>query len=70
MAKGWWGRFKCRALGWHTPRNGKVTFDGASLHAHCGRCGREVMQDSQGNWFTFKDDAPDARGPRTGGDGE
>lgn len=32
----------------------KTYFDGASLHARCGRCGREVMQDSQGNWFTWE----------------
>lgn len=29
----------------------KVDFDGCSFHATCSRCGKSVMQDSQGNWF-------------------
>lgn len=39
-------------LGWHRP-NGELTFDGLSEHSHCKICGEEIMQDSQGNWFTF-----------------
>lgn len=39
-------------LGWHKP-NGESTFDGLSEHSHCRFCGEEIMQDSQGNWFTF-----------------
>jgi len=43
----------CRIFGWH---DGKCTaqgvkFDGASFHAVCSKCGKEVMQDSQGGWF-------------------
>ena len=26
-------------------------FDGCSYHAVCSKCGKRVMQDSQGNWF-------------------
>jgi hypothetical protein len=37
-------------LGWHDG-NGEVWFDGASLHSVCSQCGKEVKQDSQGNWF-------------------
>lgn len=43
----------CR-IGWHTPgRNlGNITmFDGMSLHGICKRCGKDIMQDSQGGWF-------------------
>lgn len=43
----------CSTFGWH---NGKGKsdgpgFDGCSVHAKCSKCGQEVMQDSQGNWF-------------------
>ena len=46
-------KLSCR-WGWH---NGKgvssdgVKFDGCSVHARCSKCGKDVMQDSQGNWF-------------------
>jgi hypothetical protein len=45
--------YSCKYWGWH---NGKgetvgVKFDGCSIHASCSKCGKEVMQDSQGNWF-------------------
>lgn len=40
-------------LGWHTPDDGPESFDGCSVHAKCRYCGRDIMQDSQGNWFTF-----------------
>lgn len=39
-------------LGWHKP-NERESFDGCSVHSHCRFCGREIMEDSQGNWFTF-----------------
>ena len=39
-------------LGWHKP-NGALTFDGLSEHSRCRFCNEEIMQDSQGNWFTF-----------------
>lgn len=37
-------------FGWHRPDN-NYSFDGCSLHSHCKDCGKEIMQDSQGNWF-------------------
>lgn len=40
----------CEKLGWH--RNvTKTNFDGCSQHGKCGRCGKDVIKDSQGNWF-------------------
>jgi len=40
----------CDKMGWHlTPKDQK--FDGASLNGRCPRCGKYVLQDSQGNWF-------------------
>lgn len=35
---------------WHKPCE-KESFDGASFHSYCKFCGKEIMQDSQGNWF-------------------
>lgn len=37
-------------MGWHKPDN-TYSFDGCSEHSHCRFCGKEIMQDSQGNWF-------------------
>jgi len=46
--------YSCEIFGWHNgslkSKTGKV-FDGASNLARCSKCGKEVMQDSQGNWF-------------------
>lgn len=36
---------------WCTPDDSPMTFDGCSTHARCKHCSREIMQDSQGNWF-------------------
>lgn len=39
-------------LGWHTPtETEKNTFIGCSMRNHCKFCGKEIMKDSQGNWF-------------------
>lgn len=40
-------------LGWHTPDDSPQYSDGCSQHARCKHCGKDIMQDSQGNWFTF-----------------
>jgi len=37
-------------MGWHNCKGGNGSFDGCSMHAKCS-CGKDVMQDSQGNWF-------------------
>lgn len=39
-------------LGWHKPDKTQYN-DGCSFHSHCRFCGKEIMKDSQGNWFTF-----------------
>lgn len=44
-------KFLHDTLGWHDGRLGPRWSDGISIHAACSRCGREVMLDSQGNWF-------------------
>lgn len=41
----------CKYFGWHNGNSGDKSFDGCSVHAVCDKCGKEVMQDSQGNWF-------------------
>lgn len=46
----WLGAWACRVMGWHLePRD--VGFDGCSATGRCPRCGKLVLQDSQGNWF-------------------
>lgn len=37
-------------IGWHQPDNSR-SFDGCSEHSRCKYCGKEIMQDGQGNWF-------------------
>lgn len=37
---------------WHLPDETN-SFDGCSIHSYCKFCNKEIMQDSQGNWFTF-----------------
>ena len=44
-------RFYHNILGWHLPSDEPQGFDGCSFHAHCKFCGKEIMQDSQDNWF-------------------
>lgn len=40
----------CNFWGWHkSPKN--QGFDGCSFTGVCPRCKKEVLQDSQGNWF-------------------
>ena len=39
-------------LGWCEPdESSPMWSDGCSMHAKCKYCGKEIMQDSQGNWF-------------------
>ena len=37
-------------LHWHEPDN-SVYLSGINLTSRCKYCGKEIMQDSQGNWF-------------------
>lgn len=45
-------KFLCNVLGWHKPAS-NIRFNGCSLNSTCKYCGKEIMQDSQGNWFDF-----------------
>ena len=40
----------CKYMGWHLEPETQG-FDGCSFSGKCPRCGKEVLQDSQGNWF-------------------
>ena len=40
----------CDKMGWHLPPIAQG-FDGCSFTGKCPRCGNDVLQDSQGNWF-------------------
>lgn len=49
---GWFRGFYHDRLGWHIPDHRKgMTFDGINVFASCKHCRKEIMQDSQGNWF-------------------
>jgi hypothetical protein len=43
-------RLGCEIMGWHLSPTAQG-FDGCSFNGTCPRCGKEVLQDSQGNWF-------------------
>lgn len=44
-------------LKWHTPNEDETMWDdGLSVHCKCKYCGKDIMHDSQGNWFTFEED--------------
>ena len=50
--KGWFKIFFHDFLGWHEPdSNTSEWSDGCSAHSKCKHCGKDIMQDSQGNWF-------------------
>ena len=38
-------------MGWHLPKENDVKTDGFIVVSHCKICDKEIMQDSQGNWF-------------------
>ena len=47
-------KWTCKVFGWPNVNGTSKTssrFDGCSFHAICSKCVKEVMQDSQGNWF-------------------
>ena len=35
---------------WHKPAE-YIDFDGVNTHSKCCFCGKEIIEDSQGNWF-------------------
>jgi hypothetical protein len=46
----WLPKWFCVHIGWHLAPLQKG-FDGCSNTGTCPRCGKSVLQDSQGNWF-------------------
>jgi hypothetical protein len=42
-------RWLCRYLGLHKPA--EIKFDGFQESSTCEYCGKEILIDSQGNWF-------------------
>jgi hypothetical protein len=59
LTKNW--LWLCQTMGWHLQpgsikttysfKSSNITFDGCSAQGICPRCGKRVLQDSQGNWF-------------------
>lgn len=50
LAIGWNRWLFHNLLGWHKPIKEK-TFKGINIISKCRYCGKEIAQDSQGNWF-------------------
>lgn len=50
LAFGWFKWMYHDLMEWHKPTDER-SFDGCSYHSVCKYCGKEIMQDSQGNWF-------------------
>lgn len=50
LAIGWNKWLFHNLLGWHKPIKEK-TFRGINIISKCRYCGKEIAQDSQGNWF-------------------
>ena len=50
LAMGWNKWLFHNLLGWHKPIKEK-TFKSISIISKCKYCGKEITQDSQGNWF-------------------
>lgn len=48
---GWLKLWFHDVLGWHMPDDSPQWSDGCSTHAKCKFCNKDIMQDSQGNWF-------------------
>ena len=50
--KGWFKGLFHDVFEWHEPdSNTTMWSDGCSTHCKCKYCGKDIMQDSQGNWF-------------------
>ena len=47
---GYFKRFYHDILKWHEPTD-ECWWDGCTVHSKCKYCGKEIMRDSQGNWF-------------------
>lgn len=45
-------KFLCNVLGWHKPTYRVVK--GVNTHSYCRYCEKEIIQDSQGNWFEIE----------------
>lgn len=56
----WLERLAHDYLGWHDGMGGPRWFDGLSVCGHCSRCGKQVLMDSQGNWFLATHQDPEA----------
>lgn len=51
--KGYFKFFYHDIMHWHRP-GGTYKHDGCSWHSEYRFCKKAIMQDSQGNWFTFE----------------
>ena len=50
FTKGCFKRFYHDFMHWHIPDENQI-FDGVNRRSICKHCKKEILQDSQGNWF-------------------
>ena len=43
-------KFLCNILDWHKPSY--MVIKGVNTYSYCRYCDKEIMRDSQGNWFS------------------
>lgn len=55
---------RCDFLDWHMPTEIYVKDLSVTFESTCKRCGRPIMQDSQGNWFSLKYDTKEKNNDR------
>ena len=52
LKTGMFKRFYHDFMEWHLPdENIPSHYDGCSIHSKCKYCGKDITQDSQGNWY-------------------
>ena len=52
LCLGWFKLFYHDALDWHEPaKDTEQFYNGCNIHTTCKHCGKDIIQDSQGNWF-------------------
>ena len=47
---GWFKWFYHDVLGWHEPED-YLWWNGNIVHSYCKYCHKEILRDTQGNWF-------------------
>lgn len=47
-------KFKCNILDWHKPSSKVKYIGGTNFISTCRFCGKEILRDSNGGWFSTR----------------